>query len=375
MTLRLMPVIFLLFFSCRSFTSADREKARYRWTNQEADQWKQSHDWLRGSNFIPSTAINQLEMWQAESFDTATIDRELGYAESIGFNSMRVFLHNLLWQQDSAGFLKRMDTYLSIAGKHGIGTVFVLFDGVWNPFPQAGKQPDPKPHVHNSGWVQSPGTKVLADTILQDSLQNYVQGVIGHFANDPRIHAWDLFNEPENYNNAELRTYEPAKKELLAERLLSKSFQWARAVRPRQPLTAGVWQGNWSDSNRLSSINRLMLTESDIISFHNYDGRDSMEARIKSLLQYGRPILCTEYMARPNNSTFQTILPLLKQYGIGAYNWGFVAGKTNTIYPWDSWTKTYTSEPPLWFHDIFRPDGTPYKQDEVALIKQLTEKR
>lgn len=371
--LRLLSVILIFFVSCRSQVQVEPERVRTRWTVADAVQWKQTHPWLRGSNFAPSSAINQLEMWQADSFDSATIDRELGYAESLGFNSMRVFLHNLLWQQDSLGFLNRINTYLSISKRHGIGTVFVLFDGVWNPRPQLGKQPLPKPHVHNSGWVQSPGNQVLADTMLQDGLRGYVQGVIGHFASDNRIDAWDLFNEPENYNNAEYKTYEPAQKERLAERLLSRSFQWARAMQPKQPLTAGVWQGNWSDSTRLTSINRLMLTQSDIISFHNYDGRDTMEARIQSLQQYGRPILCTEYMARPNKSTFQDIMPLLKQYGIGAYNWGFVSGKTNTIYPWDSWTKTYTSEPPLWFHDIFRPDGSPYKPEEVALIKQLTQ--
>lgn len=40
--------------------------------------------WYFGANFIPSTAINQLEMWQKETFDPTTIDRELGFARKIG---------------------------------------------------------------------------------------------------------------------------------------------------------------------------------------------------------------------------------------------------------------------------------------------------
>ena len=100
------------------------------WTTARANQWYSQQPWLVGSNFIPSTAINQLEMWQAASFDLPTIDRELGWAESLGMNTMRVFLHDLLWQQDSAGFLKRMDQFLAVADKHHIRIMFVLFDSV-----------------------------------------------------------------------------------------------------------------------------------------------------------------------------------------------------------------------------------------------------
>jgi len=347
-----------------------------RWSVEQAHQWEAAHGWLRGSNFVPATAVNELEMWQAETFDSATIDRELGWAESIGLNSMRVFLHNLPWQQDSAGFIKRIDQYLVIASKHGIGTMFVLFDGVWNPDPVGGKQPDPKPFVHNSRWVQSPGRAILSDTIRQDSLQAYVQGIVGHFAADKRIDAWDLFNEPENMYIHPPGPSDPANKAELVLRLLDKTFRWARAMNPIQPLTAGLWTGDdWSEGATKSPITRLMIDESDILSFHCYDPSADMEKRIKSLQSYQRPLVCTEYMARPNNSTFNDIMPVLKRYNVAAYNWGFVEGKTNTIYPWDSWDTAYTAEPPVWFHDIFRKDGTPYRQEEIAIIKQLTGKK
>src|ERR1700753_469750 len=128
-----------------------------RWSEEKANAWYAQHKWINGSNFIPSTAINQLEMWQADTFDPKTIDRELGYAEGIGFNAMRVFLHSVVWQEDPAGFKKRINEYLAIADKHHIQTIFVFFDDCWNPNAKPGKQPDPKPGIHNSGWMQDPG--------------------------------------------------------------------------------------------------------------------------------------------------------------------------------------------------------------------------
>src|SRR5687767_2190334 len=131
--------------------------ATERWTPQQANEWYAKQPWFVGANYGPATAINQLEMWQADTFDLATIDRELSWAKGLGFNSMRVFLHHLLWEQDPKGFLKRLDQYLEVSDKHGIGTMFVLFDSVWDPEPKLGKQREPQKGLHNSGWLQSPG--------------------------------------------------------------------------------------------------------------------------------------------------------------------------------------------------------------------------
>src|SRR3712207_2356557 len=128
-----------------------------RWSEERANAWHQKAGWLVGANYAPGYAINQLEMWQADTFDPAAIDRELQWAEDLGFNSMRVFLHHLLWEQDKEGFLKRMDQFLEISDKHKIGVMFVLFDSVWDPNPKLGKQREPQKGLHNSGWVQSPG--------------------------------------------------------------------------------------------------------------------------------------------------------------------------------------------------------------------------
>ncbi|MGC3959992.1 MAG: cellulase family glycosylhydrolase [Verrucomicrobiota bacterium] len=348
-----------------------KPQPRARWTPEQAQTWYTKQPWLVGGNYTPRTAINQLEMWQADTWDAKTIDQELGWAHQLGFTSMRVFLHDIAWKNDRDGFIKRMEQFLDIAEKHQIGVMFVLFDSVWDPYPKAGKQRAPKPHTHNSGWVQSPGQDILKDPAKQDELKAYVQDVIGHFRNDKRIHVWDIFNEPDNQVPQYKDVLLPGKVEF-ALQLLQKTFVWARAMNPSQPLTSGVWIGNWGDPAKLSPMERCQLEESDVISFHTYDPLDGAQKCVDHLKRYNRPILCTEYMARPRSSTFDPVLGYFKQQKVGAYCWGFVDGKTQTIYPWDSWDKQYTAEPQPWFHDILRGDGTPYSQTEVDYIKSLT---
>jgi hypothetical protein len=339
-----------------SNTTVEVPSVRDVWSKEQANQWYAKVGWLRGSDFIPSTAINQLEMWQAETFDTATINRELGWAESIGFNSMRVYLHHLAWEIDSVGFLNRVDQYLQIADKHKMTTLFVFFDDCWNPTYQAGKQPDPKPGIHNSGWVRDPGDKIHQDSSLFIVLERYTKSVLRRFTNDKRIVLWDLYNEPGNskYGNKSMP-------------LLQKVFQWGREVNPSQPLSAGVWHKDLVD------LNNYQLANSDVITYHNYMEPAIHKQWIDSLRTYGRPLICTEYMARTRNSRFDNVMPMLKEENIGAYNWGLVAGKTNTIYAWDT-PMPDGKEPNVWFHDIFRKDGTAYDKSEIVLIKKLTGK-
>jgi hypothetical protein len=350
-----------------------RGPARAIWTREHARAWADSTGWLVGSNFAPSTAVNQLEMWQAATFDPQTIDRELGWAESLGFNTMRVFLHDLLWQQDSVGFLNRIDQFLAIADRHHIRPMLVLFDAVWDPMPHLGRQRTPIPHLHNSGWVQSPGAAILTDTAhLEQNLRGYVQGVVGRFANDRRVVAWDVFNEPDNTNRPAYVAYEPINKPAYSLVLLRRAFTWAREMNPSQPLTAAPWMGDWIDPSTLTPVTAFMLDNSDVISFHSYDDSAKVESLITALERYGRPIICSEYMARPRGSTFQSILPIFARRKVGAINWGFVSGKSQTIYPWDSWNNEYKAEPPVWFHDIFRTNGAPYNEGEVAFIRSMT---
>lgn len=347
-----------------------------RWPAEKANAWYEAQAWPVGANFVPSTAINQLEMWQADTFDPETIDRELGWAAGIGMNTMRVFLHDIPWQQDAEGFCGSIDRYLEIADRHGIRTMFVIFDGVWHPEPKAGRQPEPRPGVHNSGWVQSPGKAILADPARQDALKPYVQGILRRYGNDARVLAWDLFNEPDNPNansygeRGSKIELDPATKADRATELLRKTFDWAREANPSQPLTAGVWVGDYLKNP--SPIARLMLDESDIITFHTYDKPPRARQLTEGLKALGRPLLCTEYMARGNGSTFETILPLFKEHRVGAYSWGLVDGKSQTACAWSTWQQPAAGEPDPWFHDIFRRDGTPYRAAEVEFLRKIT---
>lgn len=349
---------------------------RDRWPEAQANAWYQQQPWLVGSNYIPAYAINQLEMWQAETFDAARIDKELGWAQKLGMNTMRVFLHDLLWEQDAPGFQKRIDTFLAVCAKHRIRPMFVIFDSCWDPFPHLGKQKAPTPGVHNSGWVQSPGAKALEDPRQLPRLEAYVKGLIGAFADDKRVLAWDLWNEPDNPNTSSYGKLEPKNKTELVLAMLPKVFAWAREAGASQPLTSGVWQGNWSSPNQMSAMGRAQLDLSDVTSFHNYALPAEFEQRVLWLQRYHRPEICTEYMARPVGSTFIGILPVAKKYKVAAYNWGFVEGKTQTYLPWDSWQHPYTDrQPAVWFHDIFHTDGTPYRKQETQLIRHLTKPR
>ncbi len=342
------------------------------WPAARARDWADRTGWLVGCNYLPATAINQLEMWQAESFDPERIDLELGWAESLGFNSIRVFLHDIPFRTDREGFLDRIDRFLEIADRHGIGVMLVFFDSVWDPFPRAGAQRQPRPGVHNSGWVQSPGHEILGDESRHESLAPYVKEVVERFKDDRRVHAWDIMNEPNNRNDAAYGSVELRDKAAAALSLTEKAFRWAREAGPSQPLTAGVWLSTWADVEKLSATERFCLAESDVVSFHHYGRLETFTQCVRNLRRYDRPLLCTEYMARPQGSTFDPLLGFMKAERVAAYNWGFVDGKSQTIYPWDSWKKPYDKEPVVWFHDIFRRDGSPYRPAEVDFIRKIT---
>jgi len=324
-----------------------------RWSREKANEWYAGQPWLVGCNFIPSTAINQLEMWQSDTFDPATIDRELKWASELGFNTVRVYLHDLAWEADAAGFKKRIGQFLDIAVKYNIRPIFVLFDDCWNANPKIGKQPEPKPGIHNSGWLQSPGKDVVHKPESWPRLERYVKDITGTFAKDKRVLMWDLYNEPGNEGQGG--------KSLP---LLKKAFVWVREVNPVQPLTAGIWHGN-------KEFNDFQEAASDVITFHNYNNAENLAGQINSLKKQGRPVICTEWMRR-GNSEVATHLPIFKKENVGCCNWGLVSGKTQTIYPWGS--PKDAPEPKVWFHDLLKKDGTPFNADETALFRKLTGK-
>eukprot|EP00347_Sterkiella_histriomuscorum_P006684 403351829 len=366
-----------------SFLKADPTVGRSRWTVKQANAWFQSTlGWRAGVNFIPSTAVNTLEMWQAETYDRETINRELGLVKSLGMQVIRVFLHHKVWAQDQKGFMARLEDFLTMASRNDVSVILVMFDDCWNAEANLGKQPDPIPGVHNSQWVRSPGEKETDDENQFGLFEQYFSSVIGHYKWDPRIYMWDIYNEPGN-NGFEARSLP----------LLKAAFKWAQAQDPDQAITAGVWNLKGApntehinynlkpNSNALEASNgggfkeliELQLSQSDIITFHVYADIPGTTNFVNYITEHaeGRLIMCTEYMARTINSQFSTHIPLFREQNIVAINWGLVSGKTNTIYPWGS--PAGAPEPKIWFHDIFRKDGTPFDEDEVYTIRVYTE--
>jgi len=355
-------ILLLNLFVCFAFlvlNGANPVKKSFasRWSEERAQQWYKSQPWLVGCNYIPSSAINQIEMWHKDTFDAKLIDKELSWAHDLGFNTLRVFLSSVVWKNDSIGMKNRINEFLTICQKHQIHPFFVFFDDCWNKESQYGKQPDPKPGVHNSGWVKDPSYSLRKDTLsLYPILEKYVKDIMKTFGNDKRVLMWDLYNEPGNDGNG-----------VSSLSLLKKVFEWARECNPSQPITSGFW------SFGCSPINAFQLTHSDVVSYHNYSAENEHAVMIKYLKVLNRPLICTEYMARKNNSTFQSILPLLLREKVAAINWGFVSGKTNTIFAWGT-PLPDVKEPEVWFHDIYRKDGTPFDAKEIDCIRSIVKK-
>ncbi len=352
------------------------EALRQRWTFERANGWYAGLPWLVGANFVPSTAINQLEMWQEDTFDPARIDLELGWAERLGMNTMRVFLHDLLWKTDAHGLVQRLDRFLTIASRHGIKPSLVLFDSCWNPSPKAGRQPEPVPGIHNSGWAQSPGMAIVSDAVEFARLQPYVEGIIGAFAHDDRVLYWDLWNEPCNTGGSWTVSSTQREKARMVAPLLEQTFAWARNASPDQPLTSGIWGGD-ACADRLNDAEMVQLLHSDILTFHSYASLPRcFEERIIWLQSYNRPVICTEFLARGDNNVFDSLLPMAKEYRVGMVSWGLVAGKTQTFLPWNAGTMEspvpWEDDPGrVWHHELLHADGRPYKVEESWLLRGL----
>lgn len=327
------------------------------WTQDAAWSWYRKAGPIRGFNFLPRTAVNVLEMFQPETFDRKTIDQELGWAAAAGYNSARVFLHFLLWSSDAQGFFARFDEFLALAAKHKLTCMPVLFcDCSFGEMePSLGPQRAPIPGVHNSGWVPSPGFTRAENRAEWPKLAQYVKELLGRYGHDPRVLLWDLYNEPGNSKRGE--------KSLP---LLEAAFSWAREANPSQPLTAGPWEYFEAGSHTLSN---RMLELSDVITFHSYDKPADVRAKIRRCQTYQRPVICTEWLNRLSGNTVAEILPVFAELGVGWYQWGLVAGKTQTYMPWGS--KAGDPIPKVWQHDVFHPDGRPFDAAELEMLKKF----
>lgn len=352
------------------------------WTREKARAWQAAQPWICGCNYLPSTAVNFLEMWHADTFDRDTIARELRWASELGFNAVRINLHSLVWEHDRAGLFDRIDWFLDAADRLGVRTVPCLFDdcGFGGAEPVYGPQPEPVRGVHNSRAVASPGRAAVMDRDAWPVLRNYVGDVLARFGSDPRVLFWDLYNEPGNRMifSAEGFSRYDAGLDAASLALMSSVFDWAREAEPDQPLTVGAWmtpQAGSDDVPFQSAIDREALALSDIVTFHAYCNAQSVRRFIDHLSAHGRPIFCTEWMARPVDSRIEDQLPLFRDLGVGCFQWGFVQGRTQTHLPWPEALVALHgghADRRIWFHDILHPDGAPYDPAETALIRTLT---
>ena len=363
-----------------------------KWSTEKINKWYEEQPWLVGCNYYPSTAINQIEMWQASTWDPKTIDKELSWAADIGMNTLRVFLHDLVWKDDKEGLYSRMNEFLTICKKYEIRPWFVFFDDCHAPKAKLGDQPLPVKGYHNSGWVNCPSRELAlryaenkASNEEINHLKGYVQQTMFQFKEDDRILMWELYNEPgrggvggAGYMNDK------------SNKLVYNSWIWAREVNPSQPITS-TSEGAAGEGN--VKINR---TNADLHSIHSYSGPADLRNLINDYKQDGRPIIMTEWLARSLGSTVEDCLPILKEFNVGAVNWGFVSGKSGTVWDWASRKDidgtpldlekmrkegrvispgSKFPEPEIWFHDLFRIDGTPYNKKEVDVFRKLTGKR
>jgi hypothetical protein len=344
-----------------------------QWSPSAAKDWYARQPWIIGANYIQSNTVNQIEMWQAETFDGDRIDMELGWAESLGINTLRVTLQEMLWEHDSGALRSRMNKLLGIADKHKMKVIFVLFDSSGDPYPELGHQRQPKPGVRNSLWVQSPGAKGLTDAKQIEGALNYAEDVVATFNIDKRVLAWDVWNEPDNTNAASYPNSELPNKIEVVQKLLPQVFRYARAGIPTQPVTSGLWKsGDWSTLTTLSPIEKIQVELSDFISFQNYQGPEEFEKRVKWLQAFGRPVMCTGFLARNQGSSIEAILPIALKYDIGALVGDLVQGKTQRWLPSDSWQKPYVDrEPSVWSQDLFLTTGPLYRKQDADVIKQM----
>jgi hypothetical protein len=337
-----------------------------RWTTERVAEWYAREPWIVGFNYLPRTAVNWTELWQAGSFDLATIEQELGWAQQIGFNALRTNLQYLVWKDDAAGLCDRLDRFLGVASGHGIRVMLCPFDdcAFSGREPYLGTQDDPAPGIHNSGAAASPGRAAVRDRARWAGLEKYVRDVVGHFRDDPRVLAWDLYNEPGNDFVFARRQAVVAEDPLWPHsmRLARTCFAWARAAAPAQPLTSAVWSLDWQ------ARERDLVALSDFTSIHSYLRLEHVAAQVDALRAEGRPVVCSEWLARGLGSKAETHLPYFAEQRIGCFHWGLVNGRTQTNLPWPGFEGLYADG--RWHHDLLHADGTPYDAAEVELFRR-----
>lgn len=354
-----------------------------RWSKEKVWQWYRHVGWQCGFNYLPRTAVNYLDFWQA--FDEQTIEQELGWAEQVGFNSIRIVLSYTVWQADPAQFQQKFARFLDICAKFGLRLMPCLLDdcGFSGQPPILGPQSSPVAGVHNSRAVASPGRSHVMDKTRWPRIQSYVQNLVESFADDGRILMWDLYNEPGNRMifSARGESLYDAGLEAYSHELMRNLFDWVRGINPVQPLTVAGWQlpPSWENSDHNLYTHPIDLDAfalSDIVSFHAYCKPDRLRRVLDNLSAFERPLFCTEWMARQAGSRIVDQLPVFARRNVSSYQWGLVKGLTQTHIPWPALLEQMSAEEiaeEVWFHDLLYPNGAPYDEHEISLIAKYVQ--
>ncbi|WP_240655877.1 PA14 domain-containing protein [Paraburkholderia phosphatilytica] len=308
-----------------------------------------------GTVYTPSTADNAIDFW--ENYDPEVVNRELTYAQTYGVNTIAVYLHYLVWANDRVAFLSKFENLLEIAARHGIKVSPIFYDDCWNPNPQYGPQPAPVWGVHNSQWVQSPGTPVEqayfqssatnASITYKQSLANYITDFVAPHRNDPRIIFWEPMNEPGCSGNGAL--------------------QETRAVMMNDARIAILNAGATQPINSPQVQEDEGTYFSDFYAFHPYNNPYTgpvngsyVNALNSETLQRGFP-----------GTTGQTMPGIVTNYGgtTGFIIWELMIGRTNTRFHWGQTPSApATVEPATPFQGTIYPDGHPWQTSEVQAL-------
>ncbi|TGG93538.1 1,4-beta-xylanase [Natronospirillum operosum] len=357
-----------------------------RWSAERANAWQQANAWQCGFNYLPRNAVNFPDMWRADNFSPDLIRQELGWARDCGFNSLRTNLPFVVWQHDGAGLLERMEIFLSIASEQGLSVVFCPLDDCEfsGGDPSAGAPPAPVPGLHNSRAVGSPGRRWVMDRPLHHAVVYYVGALVDHFRSDARVLFWDLYNEPGNRmvfaKDGEHSFSQALEQHSMA--LMEAAFRRVRDIDPIQPLTVAAWHmpAPWEPTPTpyyQHPLDQAALEWSDLVSFHAYREPEILNRVLEQLAALGRPMICSEWMARHVNSTIENQLELFCRHNVHCYQWGLVRGATQTHLPWPDVVlrQQVPSErsDDTWFHDLLEPDGTPHRSEEIGLIRQCVD--
>jgi hypothetical protein len=345
----------------------DLDKLRSaRWDERRAFQYMQRFGEVKGCNYVPSDGSSILHSPNKE-----LIRREIGWARNVvGLNSVRVWVDLADYQINEEQVLTNFESFLGTCDANQIKVLPVLslqsfLDPEYDSKAAGASGPllDFHPSVHGGGWRYSnrlgwpccepegniPSKTMAAWVKTKPAAEHFIRSLLSRYAKDDRVLLWDLYNEAPK----------------AARPLVETIFQWAREVNPSQPLSV-CWQGH---------------DLSDVITFHTY-ARPGFETANRNspgwdflteldwARAWGRPMLCTEWLARPFGNTIEAILPFYERYHIGWYVWGLCAvGPAQYQFPWD-WPMG-SPPPEKWFHCLLYPDGTPYSAEEILMIRDF----